>query len=270
MALSSPRRIAESSLNDSSIAPQETDGAKSTLASAVYRRLRHDLLYGIIEPATKLRVEWVVATYGAGASPVREALNRLASEGLLGRHDQRGFFVMPVSASELEELTRTRCWLEERALRETLANRTPEWEEALVLSLHRLSRTPRYFDGDPAATNPDWERLHRVFHRALIAECRSRWLLGFCDQLADQAHRYRQIARTGPSARRDELSEHRAIADKAIAGDVEGAVAALTAHYRLTSEISERQLETISKASADRSAKGRRPPRAGRSETGSD
>jgi DNA-binding GntR family transcriptional regulator len=246
-------------LTDSVVDFQGSSGAKSTLASSVYGRLRHDLLHGVIEPDSKLRVEWAVKTYGAGASPVREALNRLASEGLLGRHDQRGFFVMPVSAAELEELTRTRCWLEERALRETLAKRTPAWEEALVLSLHRMSRTPRYLANDPANTNPEWERLHRAFHRALIAECGSRWLLGFCEQLADQAHRYRQIARTGPRARRDELSEHRAIADRAIAGDVEGAVTALTEHYRLTSEISQRQLETLSGAGAERSAKGRRP-----------
>lgn len=246
-------------LSDSTAAPNETEGSKSTLASSVYSRLRHDLLHGLIEPDTKLRVDWVVKTYGAGASPVREALNRLAAEGLLGRHDQRGFFVMPVSAEELEELTRTRCWLEELALRETLANRTPQWEEELVLALHRLSRAPRYLADDPAATNPEWERLHRAFHRALISGCQSRWLLGFCDQLADQAHRYRQIARTGPRARRDELSEHRAIADRAIAGDVDGAVAALLEHYRLTSDISMRQLDARTKRGSEAATKPRRP-----------
>ena len=235
----------------------DADGGKSTLASTVHGRLRHDLLYGVLEPGTKLRVEWVVKTYGAGASPVREALNRLASEGLLGRHDQRGFFVMPVSAEELEELTRTRCWLEELALRESLANRTPEWEEELVLARHRLSRTPRRLSDDPAATNPDWERLHRAFHRALISGCRSRWLLGFCDQLADQAHRYRQIALTGAQARRDEVAEHRAIADSAIAGDADAAVAALLAHYRLTSELCMRQLEARASAGAAKPARRR-------------
>ncbi len=125
----------------------EGAGPKSTLASTVYHQLRDDLLRGVLETESKLRVEWVVSRYGAGASPVREALNRLASEGLLGRHDQRGFFIMPVSAPELEELTRTRCWLEERALRESIAHRTAEWEEQLVLALHRLARAPAPFAG---------------------------------------------------------------------------------------------------------------------------
>lgn len=32
----------------------------------------------------------------------------------------------------------------------------------------------------------DWERLHRIFHRTLISQCRSASLIGFCDHLADQ------------------------------------------------------------------------------------
>ena len=214
--------------------PAEGKGAKSTLASSVYHQLREDLLRGALQADGKLRVEWVVSRYGAGASPVREALNRLAAEGLLGRHDQRGFFLMPVSAAELEELTRTRCWLEERALRETIANRTAEWEEQLVLALHRLARAERRLPDDPSTNNPEWETLHRAFHRALIAGCRSHWLVGFCDQLSDQASRYRLISQRAPGTERDEIGEHRTIAERALDGDADGAVEALLSPYRLT------------------------------------
>ncbi|WP_167498604.1 MULTISPECIES: GntR family transcriptional regulator [unclassified Mesorhizobium] len=214
--------------------PGEGKGAKSTLASSVYQQLRDDLLRGALEAESKLRVEWVVSRYGAGASPVREALNRLAAEGLLGRHDQRGFFLMPVSATELEELTRTRCWLEERALRESIAHRTAEWEEQLVLALHRLARAERRLPEDPTTNNPEWEKLHRAFHRALIAACGSHWLIGFCDQLSDQASRYRLISQNAPGTGRDEIGEHRIIAERMLDGDADGAVEALLNHYRLT------------------------------------
>ncbi|MFB9981107.1 GntR family transcriptional regulator [Mesorhizobium kowhaii] len=209
-------------------------GHKSTLASTVYHQLRDDLLGGVLEAESKLRVEWVVSKYGAGASPVREALNRLASEGLLGRHDQRGFFIMPVSAEELEELTRTRCWLEERALRESIAHRTAEWEEQLVLALHRLGRASRLSPQDLSSLNPDWERLHRIFHRVLISACRSQWLVGFCEQLSDHAYRYRQMASDGESVKRDDFGEHRLIAECALDGNADGAVEALINHYQLT------------------------------------
>ncbi|MCA0047045.1 GntR family transcriptional regulator [Mesorhizobium sp. B283B1A] len=209
-------------------------GPKSTLASTVYHQLRDDLLGGALETESKLRVEWVVSKYGAGASPVREALNRLASEGLLGRHDQRGFFIMPVTAAELEELTRTRCWLEERALRESIAHRTAEWEEQLVLALHRLGRASRH---DLPSINPDWEKLHRTFHRVLISACRSHWLVGFCDQLSDHADRYRQMANDGEGIQRDGFAEHRLIAECALDGNADGAVQALIDHYQLTASM---------------------------------
>ncbi|MER9329663.1 GntR family transcriptional regulator [Mesorhizobium sp. M0488] len=208
--------------------------SKSTLASTVYHQLRGDLLGGALETESKLRVEWVVSKYGAGASPVREALNRLASEGLLGRHDQRGFFIMPVSATELEELTRTRCWLEERALRESIAHRTAAWEEQLVLALHRLGRASRLSPQNQSSLNPDWEKLHRIFHRVLISACRSQWLEGFCDQLSDHAYRYRQMANDGEGIPRDDFGEHRLIAECALDGNADGAVEALIEHYQLT------------------------------------
>ena len=105
---------------------------------------------------------------------------------------------MPVSAAELEELTLTRCWMEERALRESIARRTAEWEEQLVLALHRLGRASRLSPQSPSALNPDWEKVHRTFHRVLISACRSHWLVGFCDQLSDHAAigggQFRQIS----------------------------------------------------------------------------
>ena len=235
-------------------------GPKSTLASTVYQQLRDDLLGGVLEAESKLRVEWVVSKYGAGASPVREALNRLASEGLLGRHDQRGFFIMPVTASELEELTRTRCWLEERALRESIAHRTAEWEEQLVLALHRLGRASRLSPQNPVSINPDWERLHRIFHRVLISACRSQWLVGFCDQLSDHAYRYRQMASDSESAQRDDFGEHRRIAECALDGNADGAVEALINHYQLTAAMCMKRFEQNdgSKAVAGRAGRARR------------
>lgn len=210
---------------------------KGTLATSVYEQLRTDLLSGRLEPDTKLRVEWVVSQYGAGASPVREALNRLAAEGLLDRQDQRGFSVVPISRSDLEELTRTRCLVEELALREAIRNHSVAWEEGIVLALHRLSRVPRYPAEDARASNPEWEQAHRKFHRALIGACDSHWLVGFCEQLADQAFRYRQIASSNVTASRDQMSEHRGIAEATLAGDADCAAEALKRHYQLTSDL---------------------------------
>ncbi len=211
--------------------------ALSTLATSVYDRLRCDILDGQLEPGLKLRVGFVRDRYDAGNSPVRAALNRLSSDGLVQRLDQRGFTVAPVSAADLLELTETRCMLEENALRASIANRTVQWEEDMVLAVHRLCRMPQPAGQDAYHIDPQWERFHRAFHASLLAACGSPRLLGFCEQLSDQAYRYRQLAVEATAMRPSEHDEHKAIMEAAIAGEVDLAVELLKAHYLTTSDI---------------------------------
>lgn len=213
----------------------EVNGA--TLASDVYGRLRHDILSGVLPPGEKLRAEYLRDRYSVGNSPIREALNRLSSDGLVVREDQKGFHVATVSRSELEELVRTRCWLEEIALRESIANGGTAWEEDLVLAFHRLTRVPRSSNERTYSANPEWEVRHRDFHMALIGAAGSRWLVSFCSQLNDQADRYRQFAVAASYPKRNELDEHRAIFEAAVNGNADEAVDLLKAHYQRTSEI---------------------------------
>lgn len=224
-------------MNAPATTPPRQPTASTTIASAVYVRLRRDILEARLEPGSKLRIDTVCQRYGARNTPTREALNRLAAEGLLQRHDQRGFSVAPMSPQELAELTTTRCGIEEMALRASLARRDTEWEERLVLARHRLGRAPRSLSSDGFVANPEWEQLHRVFHRCLIEGCGSRWLLRYSDELADHAYRYRQRSMLAAYHQRDVAAEHEAIAAAALAGDVDRAVALLGAHYRRTAEL---------------------------------
>jgi GntR family transcriptional regulator, carbon starvation induced regulator len=212
---------------------------RATTATTVYERIRDDILSGSLAPSLKLRIEFVCERYGIGASPIREALNRLAQDGLVERREQRGFYVAPVSLEQLAELVKTRCWLEAIALRESIANRTTAWEESLVLAFHRLSRTRRSLDSTSYSVNPEWEGRHRAFHRALLANCGSGWLLGFCSEMGDQAERYRKLAAARVYPERQGPDEHRAIFEATLDGDTEHAVSLLEAHYRKTQRIIE-------------------------------
>ncbi len=207
---------------------------RATLASRVAASLRNRIVAGELLPDMQLRVQTLADHYAVAASPVREALNRLASEGLVTAHDMRGFFVSPATEAELDELTRTRCWLNEVALRQSILHGGGAWEEGVLLSHHRLLRTPR----GEGATSQDWTEAHRAFHRALTAGCRSEILVGLCDQLFVQAERYRNLSRQATAAdpvRRDD--EHRVIVDAALAGEADRAVALLNDHFTHTAEL---------------------------------
>jgi DNA-binding GntR family transcriptional regulator len=214
-----------------------TEHGSSTRATSLYDQLRADVLSAALEPGSRLAIEALANQYATSSTPLREALNRLVADGLVERREQRGFAVADVSAEDLAEITKARCWLEEIALRESIAQRNQAWEEAVVLAFHRLSRTPRSLSESRFDDNPDWEPRHRAFHRALIAGCGSRWLLSFCDQLADQHQRYRRLSAARAFRKRPVANEHRAIMDAAIEGRADQAVALLRAHIERTGAI---------------------------------
>ena len=213
---------------------QATDSPSLSLTSQIYQRIRSDIIVGALEPGLKLKIEELRQSYGTGASPVREALSLLTSDRLVERFDQRGFRVAHVSAGAFNELLKTRCWLEDRALRESIAHGGKDWEEGVVLAHYRLSRTPRSKASGAFVANDDWEELHRRFHMALISACGSGTLMRFCEQLYDENIRYRNLA--GPSAypKRDVNVEHEEIVAAALDRDADLAVNRLTAHYETT------------------------------------
>jgi DNA-binding GntR family transcriptional regulator len=96
---------------------------------------------------------------------------------------------------------------------------------------------PRSHNKEQYEENPEWERLHRAFHRALIAACGSRWLTSFCEQLADQSYRYRQLSVRRIYPKRHELDEHRVIMEAAINGDSDKTIALVTEHYQKTANV---------------------------------
>jgi DNA-binding GntR family transcriptional regulator len=208
-----------------------------SLATSAYDLLREDLLSGRFRPGEKLRIETLRAHYGIGSSPLREALSRLSVNGLVTHEDQRGFRAATVSREDMQELLRTRCWAEEIALSDSILHGRDDWEEAVLLAFHRLSRVPRSTRNDTYSPNDEWEHRHRNFHKSLLSSCRSRWMLQFCDQLFEQTDRYRHIAIVASFPQRDELAEHLAIEEAAINRDAAEAVRLLHAHYKRTGEI---------------------------------
>src|ERR1700731_1390446 len=205
--------------------------ATTTRTRAIYEQLRREIILGALLPGEKLRIEALRTRYNVGGTPLREAMNRLSTEGLVAQSEQRGFRVTPVSADDLLELTRTRCWINEVALRESIARGGREWEEQVLLALHRSSRVPIVVDG---RMNPDFSDLHRVFHAALLAGCGSRWLMDFNNLLFDCAERYRNLLAVIGTVR-DVRSEHRAIAAAAIERKTALAIGLLNDHYEKTS-----------------------------------
>ena len=84
----------------------------SSVEDGVYRALRHEIGRLELAPGDRLRLEELAGRFGVSLTPVRHALRRLESEGLVVSLPRRGSRVAPLSVEELEEIQALRLGLE--------------------------------------------------------------------------------------------------------------------------------------------------------------
>ena len=87
------------------------------IGASTYQRIKHDIIFGVLEPGLKLKLEGLRQRYSASMSTLSETLNRLSSEGFVEARDKRGFFVTPVSREDLIQIANLRVLFECNALR---------------------------------------------------------------------------------------------------------------------------------------------------------
>jgi DNA-binding GntR family transcriptional regulator len=202
--------------------------AQETSGDAAYRRIRADVVLGRLTPGRKLGLDELRGIYGASVSTLREALSRLASEGLVVAEGQRGFAVAPVSAGNLREIADLRLLLECHAIAQSFAAGDLDWEGQVVGAHHKLAVIERrLLAGEPA--DPElWKRYDRAFHHALIAACGSAALLETYAAAYDRYLRYQMVAVVFRGA--VAAGQHETLLESALARDAAWACAILQAH----------------------------------------
>ena len=173
----------------------------ATLVATALENLRRDILTGTVAPGSKLRVDDLRSKYGIGASPLREALSRLVSSGLVTTQGQKGFRVAPVSKHDYRDITETRKLLERAALSDSVRNGDDVWEAHIVACYGRLDREHDILHETSGTSADAWELANEEFHEALVAACTSAWVLNFRRVIYDQAARYRRLFILEPETR---------------------------------------------------------------------
>lgn len=206
-----------------------------TLIGRVYEDIRAQLLGGELGPRQRLRVAALAGSHGVSLNVVREALNRLAGEGLVDVEPNCGFSVRGLSAADLKDLVEQRVLFESIALRRCIEHSSPDWQASVIAAHHRLTKTPLV--DEQGAMNATWLTRHDEFHRAMLEECGSPRLFQMIRQMADSAEMYhRQFL--PHSGRDDEMErEHKMLLDAILAEDSDRAVEILAQHLEKTRDV---------------------------------
>ena len=201
---------------------------KPTIAGQVEARMRHDILHGILKPGSRLNLDRLRENMNVGLTPLREAVTRLVSDGLIEVAAQRGYTVTPTSVANLDEVSALRVELEPYALRRSITNGGLDWETSVMSALYRLNKTDRIAGND--ASLAEWEAANNAFHFALIERCDMPLLLKMYRSLVSLNDRYRHIYLQAVGIQREVIDEHTAIAQAAVERRADDAAELLCRH----------------------------------------
>ncbi|GAB3395211.1 FCD domain-containing protein [Azotobacter armeniacus] len=207
-----------------------------SLIEVALQQMKKSIICCELAPGEKLKVAELSKTYGLSSSPIREALNRLAQEGIVEASDNKGFRVASLSVDNFREITRLRCLLEGEALADAIKHGDDAWEANVLGAFHRLGLVEKRLGTVSVALNDDWTERHKAFHFALFSTCSSKLLLSMIDSLFDRAERYRRFSALHRSVKRYKGDEHKQLMDTALARDFEKATVLLNRHITETLE----------------------------------
>ncbi len=200
-----------------SLAPQQPADSRS-LAEQAYGRLEEQLVTLKIAPGEFIGEKDLVEKAGIGRTPVREAIQRLSTEGLLQVLPRKGLMVTPLRRSDLTQIIETRRVLERLMVVKAAERATPDQRQALRILAAHLD-----------AAGDDLEVFFRLDHRLdelLAVACNNRYLIKALTAMHAQCRRLWYLHRHKLNLSRS-AQLHGGLARAVADGDGAGAIRAL-------------------------------------------
>ena len=196
------------------------DGPLFTKTDYAYAALRKRIMSGALPHGSAVSQEALAAELNVSTTPLREAMRRLASEGLVILDAHRDARVAPLTADEARSLFEVRQRLDPLAVR-LAAERRSEADRA------RIRVAASSLEPLVAGSSVDALDAHRAFHAALYRASHNDLLITLLDGLWDKADRYRRATlearEDSPADRARVEQEHQAMMSAVLDGDPDAA-----------------------------------------------
>lgn len=180
-----------------------------------------------IKPEERIVEGEMAKRLSVSRTPLREALNRLVSEGYLTNTGGRGFFCRALTPERIMDLYEARAAVECEALRHTIARATDTDIAMLSATLERAN---------DAADRLELLRMDEEFHLALTAIAGNAELSRLLENINGRIRYVRMIGVDAQGGMTAQLAAHRGIMQAVEARDLDAALATLRAHIELRKE----------------------------------
>jgi DNA-binding GntR family transcriptional regulator len=156
---------------------------RSSLTTQAYGAIKFDVITCAWQPGEQVAQRQLVERYGFGTTPIREALQRLAQEGLVEPIPRFGYVVAPITLSDVREIYELRSILESAAVRLAATRATDQQLDHVAQSAHFT-----YVYGD-RQTYADFLARNAQFHRSVAALAGNERLAEQISRLLDEMTR---------------------------------------------------------------------------------
>ncbi len=224
---------------------------RGRLTDLAYQRLKEDIDAGVFQPGTVVKEADLVMRFNMSRTPVREAVQRLLTEGYI-QQLHRGFVVVELSDNELANIYRVRGVLEGMAARQA-ATSSSRVDLALLKDIHDKEMDA----ARNAIPQESLGALSDAFHEALARASHNEFLISVLELARRRAEPYRRRLLQAPGMNDRVLSDHSEIIEAIESGDPAKAEVAARLHTRRTlkalrgvqlSEYDSAELEDIERA----------------------
>jgi DNA-binding GntR family transcriptional regulator len=206
--------------------PGEETAERRTLAERAYLALREEIVTLRLPPGSPIHEERLSQSLGTGRTPVREAVKRLAADGLVAVYPRRGTFVTEINITDHGLLAEVRRPMEAQAAA-AAAQRATEAERAELAELARQCRDPAAgVGGRPEATM----RLDAAVHRAIYGAAHNRYLAGTLGEYYDLTLRIWYLFLPRLTDVTEHVGEHAPLIEAILDGDPDTARALMERH----------------------------------------
>lgn len=210
--------------------------AHAPVSERIYLALRQEIMRCEIVPGTTLDAASIASRYEVSKTPVRDAMQKLAADGLVTILPRSGYRVAPITFQAVHDILDMRAAIGPHAARQAARYATPA-EIALL----------RQLVGEYAAPMDigTMQQVARRFHIAIARCSRNKRVVALSESLFDELERLLRFAIDFTVKTGEHSDEHTALVDAIEAGDGERAAAIEAAHIKHSREFLIERLMTL-------------------------
>jgi len=207
------------------------------LRDIVFEKLQKAVFSGKFKSGDRITEKEIAEELKVSRTPVREALYRLASTGLIKIIPHRGFIISRWSSKEIKDVIELRIALEIFAVKLAIQRILPNEINELKTLIVKMDKAVKKEDMMKAS------HLNYLFHNKIILASKNKELFEVTEPIKNKIHHFRIISISSPNRLKESFEEHKKILDAIINKDIELAQGLTSQHIKKVGFIIKEKIE---------------------------